>query len=489
MYFHNFRIYKQIPISKSVSSAMVAIALVLGFVLQIASFNCGAQGIVQAPATAAGNLLASYLVVHNIGDEVSFQNYKKQHYPKLDVDRHLGFREMTGGLDLLRVNANGAKQIIAIVKERDGDQFFQIELKVKPGSSTLATDLKVSGIDPPSDLLPARLSLENALLETDKKADAYFASDDFSGTLMIVRSGQIVHNRSWGLADRERQIPINMETRFRIASMGKMFTAVAVLQLVDDGKLALDQTVGHYLTDYPNKILANQVTLRELLNHTGGTGEIFTPEYMKNKDNVREVSDYLKMFGKRKPEFKPGSKDSYSNYGYMLLGALIEKASGQSYYDYVHQHVWAAAGMENTGARPESEITDQVAIGYIKDEHDKVTTNVDTLPYRGLPAGGAYSTVGDIVKFVQALQQGRLLSKRLLDDATSPQNILHWYGYGFMVGSEGTRHWYGHEGGAPGMNGMLKVYPESDYIVLCLSNADSTAADKLVNFFTYRMPL
>ena len=112
-----------------------------------------------------------------------------------------------------------------------------------------------------------------------------------------------------------------------------------------------------------------------------------------------------------------------------------------------------------------------------------------TLPYRASPAGGAYSTVGDLVKFIQALEQGRLISKATLIEATKPQNTQHWYGYGFMVGADGPQHWFGHEGGAPGMNGMLKVYPDSGYIVLCLSNADSTSADRLVNFFTYRMPI
>ena len=117
--------------------------------------------------------------------------------------------------------------------------------------------------------------------------------------------------------------------------MNKMFTAVATLQLVEAGKLALDDPIGKYLPDYPNKEVASKVTVRHLLTHTGGTGDIFGPEFEQHRLKLREHRDYVKLYGARGLTHEPGARFEYSNYGFVLLGALIEKVSGESYYDYV----------------------------------------------------------------------------------------------------------------------------------------------------------
>src|SRR5262249_18452443 len=157
-------------------------------------------------------------------------------------------------------------------------------------------------------------------------------------------NGKTIFSQAYSLADRETKTPNTLNTRFRIGSMNKMFTAVATLQLVQEGKVHLDDPLIKYLPDYPNKDLATKVTIQHLLTHTGGTGDIFGPEFAAHRLEIRTLDDYVKLYGARPLRFDPGSKWEYSNYGFLLLGIVIEKASGQSYYDYVRDHVYKPAG-------------------------------------------------------------------------------------------------------------------------------------------------
>lgn len=185
--------------------------------------------------------------------------------------------------------------------------------------------------------------------------------------------------------------------------------------------------------------------------------------------------------------FEPGARFEYSNYGFVLLGVLIEQVSGASYYDYVGDNVFRRAGMTSTGSLPESEDVPNRAVGYTRPSPGGAwVPNTDTLPWRGTAAGGGYSTVGDLLRFAQALSSGTLISKATLAEATRPHR--QQYGYGFEVQGEGPLRSYGHGGGAPGMKGELRVFPQLGYVVVSLSNLDPPAASELVDFFALRMP-
>ena len=185
---------------------------------------------------------------------------------------------------------------------------------------------------------------------------------------------------------------------------------MATLQLVEDGKLALDDPVGEHLRDYPNQDVATKVTIRHLLTNTGGTGDIFGPEYDRNRLQLQEHSDYVKLYGSRPPAFEPGTQFAYSNHGFVLLGAIIEAVSGESYYDYVREHIFAPAGMTSTDSQPESEVPNR-SIGYTRLPGSRLRwPNTERVLWRGNAAGDAYSTVGDLVRFAGALTSNRLLS-------------------------------------------------------------------------------
>ena len=177
--------------------------------------------------------------------------------------------------------------------------------------------------------------------------------------------------------------------------------------------------------------------------------------------------------------FEPGSRYEYSNYGFILLGALIEAVTGQSYYDYVREHVFAPAGMTATDSLPESEDVPGRAVGYTKPE-DSWVSAADALPWRGNAAGLGYSTVGDLKRFADALTSGVLLSDTMLAEATHAHAPALQYGFGFEIFRSRRTEVYGHGGAFPGMNGVLRIYPELGYVVVVLSNLDPPAAEQLV---------
>jgi D-alanyl-D-alanine carboxypeptidase len=334
-----------------------------------------------------------------------------------------------------------------------------------------------------------RMSEAAALAALSEHAEDLARKDEFSGAVLVARDGKVLLQDAWGRDDRKAGTPNTTETRFRIGSMNKMFTAVATMQLVERGKLELDEPIGTYLRGYPNKAVASKVTVRHLLTHTGGTGDIFGPDFELNRLTLREHGDYVKLYGSRGLGHEPGARFEYSNYGFVLLGALIEAASGGSYDDYVEDNVFRPAGMSSTGSLPESTDLPDRAVGYMRPfpgGDGEWLPNTDTLPYRGTAAGGGYSTVGDLMRFANALSSGKLVSKETLAEMTAPKQ--QGYGYGFGVQGEGALRSYGHGGGAPGMNGELRVYPELGFVVVGLSNLDPPAASALVEFFALRMP-
>jgi len=339
------------------------------------------------------------------------------------------------------------------------------------------------------DLVLHRMSEAEALAALSTRAEERARDDLFAGAVLVARHGKVLLQDAWGLADREGGTANTPDTKFRIGSMNKMFTAVAILQLIEAGKLALDDPIGKHLPDYPNKDVASKVTVRHLLTHTGGTGDIFGPQFDQNRLMLREHSDYVELFGARGPRFEPGARFEYSNYGFILLGALIEAVSGTSYYQYVRDHVYEPAGMTATDSLPEPEDVPNRATGYMQRSFGSGpwVPNIDVIPWRGMAAGGGYSTVGDLSRFAEALSAGRLISKSTLAEATRPQS-QEPYGYGFAMQGDGSLFSYGHNGGAPGMNGELRVFPELGYVVVILSNLDPPAAADLAGFFALRMP-
>lgn len=313
----------------------------------------------------------------------------------------------------------------------------------------------------------------------DEELDRRAADGSFSGAVSVSKHGLLLYSAARGEAISGRS-PNTVDTKFRFGSMGKMFTAVAIAQLAQADKLSFDDPLGKYLADYPDAEVA-KVTLHQLLTHTGGTGDIFGPQFMQKRAQLRELRDYVSLYGARPPQFTPGSRHEYSNYGFILLGRVIEVVSGTSYDRYVREHIFVPAGMTSTDNQPESTPVAGLSVPYTSDPQGNLRSAADTLPWRGTSAGGGYSTVGDLQKFAHALLSHRLLDEKhtallLTGKVDTPRRGLR-YAYGFEDAElPNGLHRVGHGGGAPGMNGVLAIYPESGYAVVVLANRDPPAA-------------
>lgn len=439
------------------------------------------------PDTPAGNVFSAWLAVINSGDIDQIRSFTSHHENDEEfVQIRLRTHHVLGGLKLLGVKKSEPATIVAYVEDRRVENAHEVELVLQSSEPPKLGKIILRPAVLPPELQVSRLTEAEAVAKLSEKAETLAKEDYFSGAVLVARQGKILFQGAYGFSDRAAKLPVSLDTQFRIGSINKSFTAVAMLQLIESGKASLVDTVGKFLPDYPDDDTKKKVTIRQLLTHTGGTGNIFGEEYAQRRLELKQHDDYVKIFGARVPAFEPGSQFDYSNYGYILLGRLIEVISGLSYYDYVERMIFTPAGMGATGSLPESQHVPQRSVGYTW-EGGKLVSNENVLPFRGTSAGGGYSTVGDFLKLAEALKAGKLISKTMLAEATLPH--YESYGYGFGIAGQGKLLNYGHGGGFPGMNAGVRIFPNSGYVLVSLSNFDTPIAEQLLNYFEARMPL
>ena len=458
-----------------------AVALLLGFSTVAAARQ-------PSPDAHAQQVFELWLAAYNSGERDALQAFLADYKVGQDAQRFLDIRQSLGTFKLVSVKSSTEDNAQLMLLSEMTDRGVLATLDLDPADRFDVTKLQLEGMDLPDEFKPQRMRLAQVLAAGKTRLDAARAADTLSGALAVAKDGKLLMSWHGGAADREHAIGVDETTRFRLASLNKMFTTVSILQLQEAGKLSLDDKIALHLKNYPNQQIAEAVNIRQLLNHTSGLGDVFGEEFEKRSQSLRTLNDYWSLASATPLGSTPGSEDGYSNYGYILLGSIIEAVSGQSYYDYVDQHIYRVAGMSATGSEPESTAVPGRAVAYTKVD-GKWAQETKTLPWRGTSAGGGYSTVGDMLKFAEALRAGRLISPASLALATAPQNNKGWYGYGFMVSGQGAQRQYGHEGGAPGANASLVVLPEQGYVVVGLSNVDPGAMENVVNFIVNRLPL
>ena len=308
----------------------------------------------------------------------------------------------------------------------------------------------------------------------------------FSGVVLIAEGNDVLFEGAYGLDDRERNIPNRIDTRFSIGSMDKMFTAVATMQLIEAGSIHLNDVLERFLPDYPNSQFAHGATVQQLLTHTAGAGDIFVPAYAQQLSDAREPADYEKIFGSRAGTFPPGSNWAYSNYGFVLLGRIVEKAAGARYGEVIDRQVFARASMTRTGALSDVH-QDNVAQRYTGGP-SQWQRAADSAPARRSPAGGSYSTARDLLLFASALRAHSLVSASGTHLLTAGRvgTGTGQYGLGFQVQSIGGVRYVGHAGDAPGVSAELRMIENSPYVLIVLSNFDPPAAPVAADFVTVR---
>jgi len=331
---------------------------------------------------------------------------------------------------------------------------------------------------------PRKMTDAQIIEDLRSHLDRALAEGRLSGAVLVAKNGKILFEQAYGFADHAFNVPNKVDTKFNLGSMGKMFTGVSVLQLVQEGKMSLDDKLIKDLPDYPNKDIAEKITIYQLLTHTSGLGDFFGPEFAANSmAKFRTLESLLPLFVNKPLLFDPGTKWQYSNAGFIVLGLVIEHVSGESYYDYVRENVFKPAGMINTDNYNIDADVPNLALGYTS-----VGDNMRPLPdgqrrsnifilQRGGSAGGGYSTVEDLLRFSEALQGHKLLDKEYTHmDMTGKVATGRGdakYGFGMEEQFINGVRIVGHSGGGPGISSNLDMYPDLGYAVAVTSNYDN----------------
>jgi CubicO group peptidase (beta-lactamase class C family) len=321
------------------------------------------------------------------------------------------------------------------------------------------------------------------------RIDAIQKKIHFSGTVFVENRNGILAEASSGYANRAEQLPNQAGTRYGIASGCKLFTAIAICQLVEEGKLSFDTTLQEFLDlEFPN--FNEQITIHHLLTHTSGVPDYFDEEVMDDFEelwiekpmyHMRRLEDFLPLFQYEDMKFTPGERFHYNNTGFILLGLIVEKASGLVFTDYIQTNIFNKAGMTDSGYFAFDSLPGRTALGYIDHEDGSWKTNIYSLPVQGGSDGGAFVTAKDMVKLWDALLNHELLSEPLTNQLLTPHiqdEDGDFYGYGVWIEKrDETIFKYHVMGYDPGVSFHSAYYPASAIKVAVCANISSGAFD------------
>jgi CubicO group peptidase (beta-lactamase class C family) len=308
--------------------------------------------------------------------------------------------------------------------------------------------------------------------------DPIVKADQFSGSILVAKDGVPVFRKAFGMANREWDIPNTPDTKFRIGSNTKQFTATAILQLAEAGKLSIDDPVSKYYASAPDTWKA--ITIRHLLTHTSGIPSYTAiPHFFASESRLdRTPEEIIKLTQDKPLDFEPGSKFLYDNSGYIILGYIIEKVSGEHYADYVQHHIFDPLGMKSTGYDVSETIMPKRASGYDRSKDKFINTPYLSMtePYS---AGSLYSTVDDMLIWDKAIYSGRPLSPASWDAMF--KDYGHGYGFGWMIDKQfGHQHiWHG--GAINGFISKFDRYPQDKLTIVVFSNETNAPLNRIAD--------
>jgi CubicO group peptidase (beta-lactamase class C family) len=391
------------------------------------------------------------------------------------VERLTGIHARFGDFAIKSVDASKPREVEALAQAMRTESWVSLALVYNDASPARILGVRFApGQDPNA---PSRRPSDAELVaQLRGYVERMAARDVFSGAVLLAKKGVPLYQAAFGEANKDFGVKNTIDTKFNLGSMNKMFTAVSVMQLVEAGKLSLDDTLGKFLpAGAMRPEVLSKVRVKHLLSHTSGLGSYFTEEWdRQSRALYRSVDDWMPLIRNDSLQFEPGTRWSYSNTGMLVLGKVIEKASGQDYFAYVREHVAKPAGMTSTDAYELDRVNRNLAVGYEREGEDANgpvwRNNIFQHVIRGGPAGGGYSTVGDLSRFAEALKAGKLVSAASVRTLTTPKPELNSPEYGFGFGVEEGGRVVGHSGGFNGINSQLDIYVGEDYTLAVMSN-------------------
>ncbi|MGE5740857.1 MAG: serine hydrolase domain-containing protein, partial [Candidatus Aminicenantes bacterium RBG_16_66_30] len=430
------------PLRGTAAAVLLASVLVLPGTAQDAA----------APANPALAHVKAYIEAFNSTVPGGMRAFFEAHFAALAlkeiplqqrVTRFRSAKAQLKSLTIERVVSDEPLQTSVLTKAGNGE-FVLIRATAERAAAPKLLTLALELVDDPANIVVREPKADEKAFVAAVKAflEAQTKADEFSGVVLVAKDSRVIFEEAYGLADRDKQVPNRKDTKFNLGSINKNFTRVAIHQLARQGKLALDDPIKKFLPDYPNPQAAEKVTVRQLLNMTSGIGDFFGDRFDATpKEKIRTLRDYLPLFADRPLEFEPGTSNKYSNGGYIVLGLIIEKAAGVDYYAYVRENIFKPCGMADTDSYPRDADVPGLARGYTREGKAAGAPrvlNFATLPGRGSSAGGGYSTAADMLKYVMALKDRKII----LPDAANGLGIA---------------------GGAAGINSVLEWDPRSGY--------------------------
>ena len=312
------------------------------------------------------------------------------------------------------------------------------------------------------------MTLDTEALDTYIRNEV--AKNRFSGAVLVAQGRATVFKQAHGLANKRYDVPNQADTKFNLGSINKIFTKVAITQMIEKRRLGYDDLVGKFLPDFPPEI-AQKVTVHHLLTHTSGMGHYWNERFQASVGNLRTVDDFVRLFIDDPLSFEPGERMQYSNAGYVVLGKIIEVLAGQSYYDYVRENIYEPAGMTDSDHYELDDPVANLATGYTRDwggaAEGPRKENTFLIGTRGSPAGGGYSTLDDMLGFDIALEENKLLGPECSLSILRPPDANEDSRPSVVVLA----------GGAPGLAAFFVKYYQAGYTTVILSNYDPPDAE------------
>ncbi|MDX1702525.1 MAG: serine hydrolase domain-containing protein, partial [Melioribacteraceae bacterium] len=379
------------------------------------------------------------------------------------------------------------KQLIAILHNKftETDMRFQIPISSERKINWLIKNNQIKSSNGDSNKEIDENRIVNRL---DFLMDLLEKDEEFSGVVAIEKDDKRMYQRVVGHANKSYNISNKIDTKFNIASVGKIFTGVAITQLVERGLLSFDDTLGKFIgPEWLNPEVSNKILIKHLLTHTSGLGDYFKDAYSQNKEPVfRRHSDYKSLISDDSLNFEPGSNFSYSNTGMLLLGVVIENITKVDYFEFLKQNIFEPAGMLNSYGYFKDRPVSNRATGYTKIyEGNNVNwdNNQFTRIMRGTASGGVYSTAEDLLKFARAIKMNKLLSEKYVDLLYEgrPELKASFHSYAFFLESGNNGKVLSHKGDGRGMNCQFKLYLDSGYTIVVLSNYSAPSANIVAN--------
>jgi CubicO group peptidase (beta-lactamase class C family) len=435
----------------------------------------------QAPASPSEQLLRDLVAVMNAGDSTALATFvvkwsatgpnapsAAQRVASLRAWHH------ANGTFSIRTVEPGVAEVSALVQSARTEAWRKLTLSLSDESPRRIARI---GLAPaPSPTAPTTRPGDAELVaQLRGYVERLAARDAFSGAVLLAKEGKPLYRAAFGEANKDFGVRNTPDTKFNLGSMNKMFTGVAIMQLVEAGKLSLNDSLGKFLPpgSMQPDVLA-KVRIKHLLTHTSGLGSYFTAEWDgQSRARYRSVDDWMALVRSETLRFEPGTRWGYSNTGMLVLGKVIEVASGKDYFTYVRERITQPLGMSSTAAYELDRVNTNLAVGYnpeIVDGQRIYRNNIFMHVIRGGPAGGGYSTVDDLTRFAVGLKGGRLVSAQSYQQLTTPKQDLSSPDYGFGFGVSANGRIAGHSGGFPGINSQLDIYLDDVYTVVVMSN-------------------